>query len=317
MKKPILRGYYGGIFFEFVLQDKKADAVVILPGFPSGNDFNDLISFFFGKGYHVFVPRYRGSYQSSGIFLSKNPIDDLIFFVEHLKEGEAKNLWDMKKESFKINKIILVGGSFSGSIACGLNAKYPVFSHLILYAPIWDFNEYNSDGREQDVQKIIDFVKNTYKNCYRFKFKDIAKKMNKFDELNPAYYIPKLNLPVLVMHDPNDREVSFKYTKKYLEMIPNATYLEHYFGHKLTGDLLSAFWKEIDKFVKINYLKDEEIEKDREKERKKEREEKAELKKSKEINKFEKAMGKAVEEDEIKVIVEGDEGTKDLQERNA
>ena len=107
MKKPILRGYYGGIFFEFVLQDRKADAIFILPGFPSGNDFNDLISFFYEKGYHVFVPRYRGSYQSAGVFLSKNPVDDMIYFLESLEEGSAKNMWDMKKESFKINKKIL------------------------------------------------------------------------------------------------------------------------------------------------------------------------------------------------------------------
>src|SRR3989344_8097392 len=117
MKKPILRGYYGGIFFEYVLQDRLADAVVILPGFPSGNDFNDLIAFFFEKGYHVFVPRYRGTYQSSGVFLSKSPVDDVTFFLENLGSGFAKNLWDMKKENFRVNKIILVGQSFSGPIA--------------------------------------------------------------------------------------------------------------------------------------------------------------------------------------------------------
>ena len=296
MKKSILRGYYGGIFFEYVLQDRKADAVVILPGFPSGNDFYDLIAYFFEKGYHVFVPRYRGSYQSLGVFLSKNPVDDLIFFVEHLKEGEAKSLWDEKKEHFVVNKLILVGGSFSGAIACGLVAKSPVFSHLILYAPVWDFNEHNSSGDEQDFQKMTDFVKNAYKNCYRFKFKSIVKKLGKFDELKPPYYIPKLNLPVLILHDPNDRVVAFRHTKKYLGLIPRATYLEHYLGHKLTRDLLSAFWKEIDKFIKINYLKDEEREKEGAKEREKRRQEKDEKELKKAINEAEK------EKIEVRVI---------------
>ncbi len=299
MKKPILRGYYGGIFFEYVLQDRKADAVIILPGFPSGNDFYDLIAYFFEKGYHVFVPRYRGSYQSSGIFLSKNPIEDMAFFIEHLRSGEAKNMWDDKKELFTINKLILVGGSFSGAIACGLAAKYPVFSHLILHAPVWDFNEHNSAGDEQDFEKVTNFVKNAYKNCYRFKFKSMKKKLEKFDELKPQYYIPKLDLPMLVMHDPNDRVVAFRHTKKYMSMLPKVTYLEHYFGHKFKPDLLSAFWKEIDKFVKINYLSDEERAKHIARQ-------KAEEKKVQEIKKFEKAL-KSAEGEEIKIKVIGSE----------
>ncbi len=295
MKRPILRGYYGGIFFEFVLQERKADAVVILPGFPSGNDFTDLISFFFEKGYHVFVPRYRGSYQSSGIFMSKNPVEDLMFFVEHLKSGEAKSLWDMNKETFVINKLILVGGSFSGAIACGLAAKYPVFSHLILHAPVWDFREHNAAGDEQDLENMTEFVKNAYKNCYRFKFKSIRKKLEKFDDLKPQYYIPKLDLPVLIMHDPNDKVVSFRNTKKYLGMIPQATYLEHYFGHKFGTDLLSAFWKDVDKFVKINYLSDEERAKQIARRR-------AEEKKVQEIKKFERAL-KSAEKGKIEIKV--------------
>jgi len=255
MKKPILRGYYGGIFFEFVLQDRTADAIILLPGFPSGNDFGDLIAFFYEKGYHVFVPRYRGTYQSSGVFLSKNPVDDLIFFLDNLERGQAKNIWDMKKEDFKINKKILISGSFGGPIALALAAKYRKIDHLILQAPIWDFKTHNSAGNEQDLEKVADFVRNSYKNCYRFRFKSLIKKLGKFDELNPAYYLPRLrNLPILVMHDPNDKDVSLMHTKEKMALLQRGTYLEHYLGHKLSRDVTSAFWKEIDKFIKINYV---------------------------------------------------------------
>jgi hypothetical protein len=98
------------------------------------------------------------------------------------------------------------------------------------------------------------------------------------------------------MHDPNDRVVAFRHTKKYLGMMPRATYLEHYFGHKFKPDLLSAFWKEIDKFVKINYLSDEERAKHLARQ-------KAEEKKVHEIKKFEKALKNADKDGvEIKVI---------------
>ncbi len=255
MKKPILRGYYGGIFFEFVLQDRNADAMIIFPGFPSGNDFSDLIAFFYEKGYHVFVPRYRGTYQSSGVFLSKSPVEDMIFFLEGLDSGSARSMWDMKKEAFKINKKILLASSFGGAIALGVAAKYDKISHLILQAPVWDFKLHNADGSEQDLDKTTEFVRSAYKNCYRFRFKNLTKKLGKFDDMDPDFYLPKVKTtPILVMHDPNDKEVALKHTKEKMTTLEKGTYLEHYLGHKLTRDILTAYWKDIDKFIKINYV---------------------------------------------------------------
>jgi len=255
MKKPILKGYYGGIFFEYVLQDRIADAVVILPGFPSRNDHNDLIESFFEKGFHVFVPKYRGSYQSSGKFLLKNPVDDLIMFAENMDKGIAKSLWDNSKQHFKINKKILVGSSFGGAIALGLAAKSGKFSHLILASPIWDFRKHNENWDEQNLQQVLEYVTRAYENCYRINFDDFLKRMKKFKELYPEFYLSKLQkMPVLVMHDPNDKIVAFKHTKNILPKFANATYIEHYLGHGLSDSLINAYWKDIDKFIKINYL---------------------------------------------------------------
>ncbi len=255
MKKPVLRGYFGSMFFEFILQDRLADAIIILPGFPSGNDFTDLIDFFYNKGYHVFVPRYRGMYQSTGVFLSKNPIDELVSFLDNLDSGFAKSLWDGKKQGFRINKKIIVGAGFGGALALGLAAKSGKISHLMLQAPIWDFNTHNVNGDEQDMEKMAGFVKSAYKNCYRFTFKNFKRKMKKFTELTPDFYMQKVKqMPVLVMHDPNDKIVSFKHSQEKMEWLQKKTYLEHYFGHKLTKDMLAAYWKEIDKFIKVNYV---------------------------------------------------------------
>lgn len=255
MKKPILKAYYGGIFFEFILQDRMADAVIILPGFPGRNDYNEIIEVFFDRGYHVFVPRYRGSYQSSGTFLSKNPVDDLIMFCKNLDRGWAKGLWDMKKHEFKINKKIIVTGSFGGPIACGLVAKRAGFSHIVLASPIWDFAAHNKNGDEQDLKHVTEFASRAYKNCYRIKFKSLQERMSKFKELSPEYYISALmNVPILVFHDPNDKIVSFKHTKEMIPKLNKATYIEHYLGHGLSDHLINAFWKEVDKFIKLNYI---------------------------------------------------------------
>lgn len=255
MKKSILKAYYGGIFFEYAIQERLADAIIILPGFPVRNFYDELIGLFYEHGYHVFVPRYRGSYQSSGSFLSKNPVDDVIFFMEHLAKGNVKNLLDMKQQSFSVNKKLLLGSSFGGAIACGVAAKHPVFSHLILAAPVWDFAKQNERGDEQDLKKLTAFVKRAYKNCYRFMFDDVTRRLSRFHELKPEYYLPLLQkMPVLVLHDPNDKIVAFRHTKEMIAKLPRATLIEHYFGHGAVEVPLRAYWKEADKFVKVNYL---------------------------------------------------------------
>ncbi len=255
MKKPVLKAYYGGIFFEFVLHERMADVVIILPDFPGRGEYREIMGVFYDKGYHVFVPRYRGTYQSKGSFLSKNPVDDLIFFVQHMKLGKSRSLWDKSWRTFKINKILVVASGFAGALACGFAAKSGMISHVILASPIWDYAKHNERGDEQDLDIMTSFVQRAYQNCYRFNFTDIIKKLNKFEELNPAFYLPKLQkLPLLVFHDPNDKLVAFWRTKEMIARLPRATLLEHYLGHGLPEELLRSYWKELDKFVKVNYL---------------------------------------------------------------
>jgi len=68
MKKPILKAYYGGIFFEFILQDRIADAVIILPGFPGRNDYNELIEFFLIGGIMSLFPVIGEAIRALEIF---------------------------------------------------------------------------------------------------------------------------------------------------------------------------------------------------------------------------------------------------------
>lgn len=255
MKQAILKAYFGGIFFECALQERLADAVIILLGFPGKMEQHALIEEFASRGYHVFLPRYRGSFQSKGQFLSKNPIDDLMVFMRSFEQGSVKSLWDLRKRQFRVNKKLLVGSSFGGAIACGLAAKSGAFSHLILLAPIWDFAVHNENKNEEDLARLTMFVKRAYENVYRIKWKNVQERMLKWREMRPDYYAPLLQkLPILVFHDPNDKVVSFAHTKAMVSRFERATLVEHYLGHGASADLIRTYWKEIDKFVKVNYL---------------------------------------------------------------
>ena len=185
MKEFILKSFYGDIFFEFILQNKPADAFILLPGFPSANYHDDIMRFLHEKGYNVFFPRYRGSYQSGGKFLETNIVRDMESFLINLNSGNALSLWNMKEKKFKIKRKILLSGSFGGAVSCGLAAQNKHFTHLILSAPVWDFKKHNLYGDEEDLDYLSNFVKKAYKNCYRYNFEKLTEKLTKIKEINP------------------------------------------------------------------------------------------------------------------------------------
>lgn len=250
MKKYILKAYYRDIFFEFILQDRRADVACFLPGFPSSNNYDSLMRFLYEKGFHVFTIRYKGSYQSKGRFLETNIIKDLLYFVENLKSGKVTSLWDLKEFSFKIRKKYLFASSFGGAIACGLVAKTNFFNKMVLFAPVWDFSKHNKKYKEQDLKHLTEFTKRAFQNCYRFKFGDIQKKLERFEEVKLKKYIEKLNIPVLVFHAHNDKTVSIHHSLNIIKNKSNVKLIKHDLGHGPKTELLKKYWYKFNNFLK-------------------------------------------------------------------
>ncbi len=256
-EKPILKAYYGDVFFEFLVHGReegwKRDAIVILPGFPSSNKSDSEMRYLYGRGFNVFFPRYKGTYQSKGKFLDENIVQDLKEFISELKKGKAKSLWDNNLIEFSVGSIIILGGSFSGAVACGLGAVDKDIRKIVLFSPVWDFKRHNENNNEQDLEKLIPFVKRAYKNLYRIGFENISKKMEEFKECSPEFYLNRLagnETGVLVMHDPEDKTVSIKHTFDIMSKHPWIKLVKHSRGHSWNYDLLEERWQEIDSLIK-------------------------------------------------------------------
>lgn len=252
MKRPILKSYCGGIFFEFLVDEDKRDSIILLPGFPSSNIFDDKISYFYEKGFNVFVPRYLGSFQSEGKFLEKDPILDLNTFISFIKKGKTINLWDMKKISFQTGKIFLVGGSLGGSVALALSAQSKEVNGAILASPVFDFEKHNKKYREQDLDQMTAFVRRAFKNLYRYNFKSLTKKLLGYFSFIKKNYVKKLNIPILVFHDPSDKSISIEHSRKIKKELNNITLIETDTGHGLSSKLLEKYSSKIDEFLKRN-----------------------------------------------------------------
>ncbi|MEX0931190.1 MAG: hypothetical protein WDZ88_00405 [Candidatus Paceibacterota bacterium] len=76
------------IVCEFLLPKKKTSKVIILaggaPGYP---ERTELLFSLAKKGYAVFNPRYRGSWESGGSFLKVSPHKDILDIVDVLQSG--------------------------------------------------------------------------------------------------------------------------------------------------------------------------------------------------------------------------------------
>ncbi|MBS3157365.1 alpha/beta hydrolase [Candidatus Woesearchaeota archaeon] len=229
MTKPILKAYYNKIFFEFLVhKDDFVDAIIILPGFPSSNNEDELMQFFYENGFNVFYLRYGGSFQSKGYFLESNPSDDITQCIKYINRGKIVSLWDMEEKSFKNRDLIFLTGSFGGAIACSIVAKSNhLISRIILSAPVWDFDKHNTTYEEQNLSHLSDFVKRAYQNLYRIKFNNLINQLHKFKELSPEYYLQKLNCPLLVFYDQEDKTVSIEHTREIIKKIKKGRLIEH------------------------------------------------------------------------------------------
>jgi hypothetical protein len=84
--------FNGGIVAEFLppaRAGKEHRVIVLCDGMPSIPRKQPLAEFLSRKGYWVFYPRYRGAWESEGIFLERSPHEDILDVIGDLPKGVA------------------------------------------------------------------------------------------------------------------------------------------------------------------------------------------------------------------------------------
>ncbi len=98
---------------------KRQKVVIICSGAPGVPSKRGLVEFFSKKGFWAIYPRYRGTWESDGVFLRKSPEQDVLDIIDALPRGFV-DLWSGKKYRLVPDDIFIVAGSFGGQ---------PVFWH--------------------------------------------------------------------------------------------------------------------------------------------------------------------------------------------
>src|SRR5579872_2881127 len=95
---------------------KKQRVIVLCDGMPSIPRKQPLAEWLAAKGYWVFYPRYRGSWESGGEFLAKSPEEDIRDVIDALPHG-FKDLWTGNIYKIQPDKLFVIGASFGGPAA--------------------------------------------------------------------------------------------------------------------------------------------------------------------------------------------------------
>jgi pimeloyl-ACP methyl ester carboxylesterase len=126
------------IVAEFWMPKKPSHkAIILCDGCPSVPSKRKVGEFFARKGYWVFHPRYRGSWESGGKFLEESPDEDVLLVAEGLNAGFI-NIYDNVEYLLDITEIVVVGASFGGAAAI-LSLKYPLITKAIALSPVIDW----------------------------------------------------------------------------------------------------------------------------------------------------------------------------------
>lgn len=235
------------IVAEYVPPIRKSNRVIILcggmPGYPAKKE---LMFFLAEKGYWVFSPRYRGSWESDGWFLARSPHLDVIDVINSLTSGFV-DLWNNKKHRIKNPKICLIGSSFGGP-AVILASKDKRVEKAVALSPVIDWRV---ETKLEPIDWLGKFTRIAFGNGYRFKQKDWNRlKSGVF--YSPIAEVKKLDKnKIYIIHAKDDEVVYADTSVKFAKELDCKITLLKKGGHLSTSNLTkTAFWKRVSNFLK-------------------------------------------------------------------
>jgi dipeptidyl aminopeptidase/acylaminoacyl peptidase len=228
-------------------QGKKQKVIVLCDGMPSMPRKQPLMNFLAGKGYWVFYPRYRGSWESSGEFLQKSPHLDILDVVSELPKG-VRELAFGKRFELTPDEIFVIGGSFGGAAAllASLDARV---KRVIANCPVVDWAILGKEEKaETSNPNYAAYIREAFGNGYRLADANWRKLRNgKF--YNPAYHAGKIDpAKVMIFHAKDDPYVPYQTVAKFANETGVKLNLFARGGHLSTELIVQKYWQRIKKF---------------------------------------------------------------------
>lgn len=238
-----------GIVTEFLppLRKTKLNKVIIFcDGAPSVPAKKSLLEFYARKGFWVFHPRYRGSWESDGWFLEQSPHSDILSLIDVFPRG-FRDLWNDNAYKFEPDKIFIVGSSFGGAAAL-LSSADPRVDKVMALSPLVNWQK---PGPDEPIRKMAKFIDRAFGQGYRIK-PGVWKKIGSGRFYNPikeAKVLP--GGKIMIIHAKDDRICPYEQAVLFARASGSQLMSLRTGGHLGMSSLLSPrFHKVLREFIK-------------------------------------------------------------------
>lgn len=243
---PTLRAKFKKeIIAEFLVPKRSSRKVIIFcDGMPGVPNKRAIMEFFVKKGYWVFHPRYRGSWESGGEFLKKSPHQDILDIIDELPKGFT-SIWERVRYKVVPKKIFIIGGSFGGAAAL-LASKDPRITKILAISPVVDWQ---APSKDEPLDWFFTRVHEAFGEAYRMKRKNWNKlKSGAF--YNPVNHIKEFDKDkIMIIHAKDDTVVGSESVEKFAKKVGCKFILLKKGGHLSSKIILEPrFYKKIKLF---------------------------------------------------------------------
>jgi pimeloyl-ACP methyl ester carboxylesterase len=222
-------------------------AIILCDGMPSIPRKQPLAEFLAVKGYWVFYPRYRGTWESGGTFLERSPHLDILDVVGGLSR-EFRELAFGRRFKAAANEVFVIGGSFGGAAAllCSLD---PRVKKVIANCPVVDWAILSREQKKETSNpSYAAYIRAAFGNGYRLSDRN-WKKLHGGVFYNPAYHAREITASkVMMFHAEDDPYVPYPSVLKFARSTGVELKLFRRGGHLSTDVIVRKYWERIRDF---------------------------------------------------------------------
>jgi len=222
-------------------------AIILCDGMPSIPRKQPLAEFLSRKGYWVFYPRYRGSWESGGFFLERSPDRDILDVIGGLSK-EFRELAFGRRFRVRADEVFVIGGSFGGAAAI-LSSLDSRVKKAVANCPVVDWGILaREQKKETSNPSYAAYIRAAFGNGYRLSEKN-WKKLRGGRFYNPAYHAAKI-IPskIMMFHAQDDPYVPYRSVAKFARVTGVRLKWLRRGGHLSTDLIVRKYWTEIREF---------------------------------------------------------------------
>lgn len=242
--------FAGEIITEFLppARPRKTTRVIVLcDGMPSIPRKQPLAEFLSGKGYWVFYPRYRGTWESGGEFLKRSPHLDILDVIEGLSTPFRERAFQ-KQFRLSPDQVFVIGGSFGGAAAI-LSSLDPRVKKVIANCPVVDWSILpREQKKETSNPSYAAYIRAAFGNAYRLSNKN-WEKLSGGKFYSPTFHAGEITASkVMMFHAQDDPYIPYRSVTKFARVTGVKLKLLRRGGHLSTNLIVRKYWGQVQAF---------------------------------------------------------------------